>query len=298
MNRMRKALAAAAVLVVMPAVAHAQDVDERHHDRADRPDRGDRGDRGSRQAGPARDAGRPQAPAMPQVQAAPAAPRPGGGYAFGRPGGSGDQRSQWQGNRGNWGGNNGDRADARSMPPQAVPAQNWQQRAQERGQWRGDGRVGDDRAVQNDVRRDGDRRWDGRQWNTDDRRGDNDRRRWDNNDRRGNGNDHRWDGNRGFRHDPNWRNDRRYDWRGWRDSHRDLFRWRYAAPRGYSYRTLYRGFYLEPFFYGSSYWLADPYEYRLPPVEWPLRWVRYYDDAVLVDVTTGEVVDVIQSFFF
>jgi len=36
----------------------------------------------------------------------------------------------------------------------------------------------------------------------------------------------------------------------------------------------------------------------LPVVEWPLRWVRYYDDALLVDTTTGEVIDVIQNFFF
>jgi len=33
-------------------------------------------------------------------------------------------------------------------------------------------------------------------------------------------------------------------------------------------------------------------------VEWPLRWVHYYNDALLVDVTTGEVVDVIPNFFF
>jgi hypothetical protein len=126
-------------------------------------------------------------------------------------------------------------------------------------------------------------------------------RRWDNDHRQDN--DHRWDNNRRWdnsrRWDPSrWRNDHRYDWRGWRDHNHDLFRWRYYAPRGYHYRPVYRGFYLEPFFYGSSYWLADPFEYRLPPVEWPLRWVRYYNDALLVDVTTGEVVDIIQEFFW
>ena len=36
----------------------------------------------------------------------------------------------------------------------------------------------------------------------------------------------------------------------------------------------------------------------IPPVEWPLQWVHYYNDALLVDVTTGEVVDVIPNFFF
>jgi len=87
-------------------------------------------------------------------------------------------------------------------------------------------------------------------------------------------------------------------WRDWRNGHRDLFSRHYHAPRGYRYRSVYAGFFLEPFFYGSSYWLDDPYDYRLPPVEWPLRWVHYYNDALLVDVTTGEVVDVIPNFFF
>jgi len=166
----------------------------------------------------------------------------------------------------------------------------------DRGQWSGSDRRSDDnrRRWDNDNRRwsGGDRRWDNdnRRWNGGDRRGDNDRR-WSGGDRRWSGGDHRWDPGR-------WRNDHRYDWRSWRSSHRDLFRGRYYAPRGYSYRSVYAGFFLEPFFYGSSYWLADPYAYRLPPVEWPLRWVRYYDDALLVDVTTGEVIDVIQGFFW
>ena len=30
----------------------------------------------------------------------------------------------------------------------------------------------------------------------------------------------------------------------------------------------------------------------------PYRWVRYYDDAVLVDIYSGEVVDVINNFFW
>ena len=30
----------------------------------------------------------------------------------------------------------------------------------------------------------------------------------------------------------------------------------------------------------------------------PYRWVRYYDDALLVDIYSGEVVDVIYDFFW
>jgi hypothetical protein len=51
-------------------------------------------------------------------------------------------------------------------------------------------------------------------------------------------------------------------------------------------------------FYGSNYWINDPWQYRLPPVYGPYRWVRYYDDVLLVDVYSGEVVDVIYDFFW
>jgi hypothetical protein len=29
-----------------------------------------------------------------------------------------------------------------------------------------------------------------------------------------------------------------------------------------------------------------------------MRWIRYYNDALLVDVYTGEVVDAIRGFFW
>ena len=51
-------------------------------------------------------------------------------------------------------------------------------------------------------------------------------------------------------------------------------------------------------FFGSRYWISDPWRYRLPPVYGPYRWVRYYDDALLVDIYSGEVVDVIYDFFW
>src|SRR3546814_4031541 len=50
--------------------------------------------------------------------------------------------------------------------------------------------------------------------------------------------------------------------------------------------------------FGSSYWINDPYNYRLPPAYGPYRWVRYYNDALLVDTYTGEVVDVVYDIFW
>ena len=58
------------------------------------------------------------------------------------------------------------------------------------------------------------------------------------------------------------------------------------------------GVYLDSLFYSNRYWIGDPYYYRLPPAYGPYRWVRYYDDALLVDIYSGEVVDVIYDVFW
>ena len=83
-----------------------------------------------------------------------------------------------------------------------------------------------------------------------------------------------------------WRFDRRYDWRG----HRDRYGYRFRAPRyfdpfGYShgYRRFLPGVRLGADFYHRRYWILDPYRYRLPDAWGPYRWIRYYDDALLVD---------------
>ena len=113
--------------------------------------------------------------------------------------------------------------------------------------------------------------------------------------------DYRRDGDRDHdRWDRNWRNDRRYDWHDYRNRHRSTFHLGfYYAPYSYwSYRPLSIGFYLDSLFYSSRYWIDDPWRYRLPEVYGPYRWIRYYDDALLVDIYTGEVVDVIHNFFW
>jgi hypothetical protein len=96
-----------------------------------------------------------------------------------------------------------------------------------------------------------------------------------------------------------WRRDHRYDWRNYRNSHRSLFRLgRYYDPYGWNYRRFSIGFNLGSSYYGSNYWLDDPWMYRLPPAYGPYRWVRYYDDALLVNIYTGQVVDVLYNFFW
>ena len=102
---------------------------------------------------------------------------------------------------------------------------------------------------------------------------------------------HRWSGH--------WRNDHRYDWRRWRDRHRSLFRVGfYYDPFGWNYRPYSIGWRLWPSYYSSRYWIHDPWQYRLPYAPPGYRWIRYWDDAILVDTWTGEVVDVIHNFFW
>ncbi len=97
-----------------------------------------------------------------------------------------------------------------------------------------------------------------------------------------------------------WRRDNRYDWSNYRRTNRNVYHiGRYYAPySNYRYNRLSIGFSLNSLFYGSRYWINDPWQYRLPEAYGPYRWVRYYDDALLVDIYSGQVVDVIYDFFW
>lgn len=96
-----------------------------------------------------------------------------------------------------------------------------------------------------------------------------------------------------------WRHDRRYNWRDYREHHRSVFRIGvYYDPFGWGYQRFNVGWRLYPAYYGQSYWLDDPYMYDLPYAPWPYKWVRYYNDALLVNVFSGQVEDVIYDFFW
>ena len=104
--------------------------------------------------------------------------------------------------------------------------------------------------------------------------------------------------NREWSHD--WRRDNRYDWQGWRRDNRMAFHvGRYYPPySGYAYRRLSVGIFLQPLFFGDTYRIYDPWSYHLPAAYGPYQWVRYYDDAVLVNIYTGAVTDVLYDFFW
>ena len=97
----------------------------------------------------------------------------------------------------------------------------------------------------------------------------------------------------------NWRNNSKYDWQNHRRHHRSIFHLGfYYDPFGWGYNPFEIGWRMWPSYYSSRFWINDPWYYRLPYAPPGTRWIRYYDDAILVDTWTGEVVDVIYNFFW
>ena len=95
------------------------------------------------------------------------------------------------------------------------------------------------------------------------------------------------------------RREARQDWRDYRRSHRDVFRGpAYVGPRGYRYRPVTIGYRFQPMYYSARYVIDDPYRYRLPHAEGWRRWVRYGNDAVLVNIRNGRVIAVYNDFFW
>jgi Ni/Co efflux regulator RcnB len=89
----------------------------------------------------------------------------------------------------------------------------------------------------------------------------------------------------------------RNDWRGYRDGNRDLYRggsWR-SDNRYQSFRP---GVRIGIGFYQQRYQINDYGRYRLPRPAYNQRWVRHYNDVLLVDVRSGYVVDVIRNFYW
>ena len=201
-------------------------------------------------------------------------------------------RGDWNG-RGRW--NDGDRDGGRD---------GWRDRDRDRDGWNRDSDRDRDR---NDRDRDRDRDWD------------RDRRdRWNGGYPYGAGayypGDGYYGGNYGYgyvmpryndrddnrRWDNGWRRDTRYDWYNFRRDNRDLYRpGSYANPyRDRSYTRLRVGLRLGQPYYNSRYWIADPGRYRLPPVWGNYRWVRYYDDVLLIDTRSGMIEDAVYGFFW
>ena len=55
---------------------------------------------------------------------------------------------------------------------------------------------------------------------------------------------------------------------------------------------------IAPSYWGSRYWISDPWRYRLPPAGRYQRWVRHYDDVLLIDSRRGIVLRVLNNYFW
>lgn len=151
-----------------------------------------------------------------------------------------------------------------------------------------------------------------------------------NNDRRGDfnrGGDNRPDFNRGGNNRPDFnrgndrrdfgRNDGRFDNRrfdnrpgtrngNWARYNRNFnasrrFQYRggyYRRPAGWYYRRWSFGDFLPSLFWASNYWINDYFYYDLMPPPPGTVWVRYGDDALLIDRYSGEIIQVEYGIFF
>jgi len=91
----------------------------------------------------------------------------------------------------------------------------------------------------------------------------------------------------------------REDWRAHRDRNRGLYhRPAYVGPRGYRYRQVTVGYRLQPMYFGTRYVIADPWTYRLPRQGGGLRYIRYGNDVLLVNLRNGRVIQVYDGFFW
>lgn len=100
------------------------------------------------------------------------------------------------------------------------------------------------------------------------------------------------------------RDNRRHDFSGFRNYHRNFRAAHkfqappYRRPPGYFARRWSWGQTLPMAFWARDYWLTDFYAYDLPPPPYGAVWVRVGDDALLIDQDTGEIIEVDYGVFY
>ena len=72
----------------------------------------------------------------------------------------------------------------------------------------------------------------------------------------------------------------------------------YRRPPGWSYQRWTFGQILPALYWGQQYWLNDYVSYDLPPPPYGAVWVRYGNDALLIDRDTGEIITVEYDVFY
>lgn len=89
----------------------------------------------------------------------------------------------------------------------------------------------------------------------------------------------------------------REDWRAYRQRDRNAFRGsKFSAP--FRYRVFNNGATLRASYYDSRYYVNNYSRYHLGTPPRNTRYVRHYNDVLVVNVRTGRVVDVYRNFFW
>jgi Ni/Co efflux regulator RcnB len=89
---------------------------------------------------------------------------------------------------------------------------------------------------------------------------------------------------------------RRDDWRSYRNTNRGLYsRGNWNAD--FRYRSFTPGIRITSGYYAPRYYINDYGRYRLPTPGFNQRWVRHYNDVLLVDVRGGRVIQVLRNFY-
>lgn len=101
---------------------------------------------------------------------------------------------------------------------------------------------------------------------------------------------------------PDWnRYGRNFDYRPFQRNYRAdaRFRWEpYRRPPGFYYRRWVFGEVFPRAFWARDYWLTDYYRFGLLNPPYGYVWVRYGEDAVLVNVYTGTILRVAYGVFY
>jgi Ni/Co efflux regulator RcnB len=72
----------------------------------------------------------------------------------------------------------------------------------------------------------------------------------------------------------------------------------YVRPSGWYYHRWNYGEFLPAFFFSRNYWILDWEDFALDNPPPGTVWVRYGDDALLIDEYTGEVIEVEYGIFY
>ncbi len=89
----------------------------------------------------------------------------------------------------------------------------------------------------------------------------------------------------------------RDDWRQYRNQNRNVYRG-YGWRSDNRYQSFRPGIRIGVGYYAPRYYINDYSRYRLPRPGFNQRWVRHYNDVLLIDVRRGYVIDVIRNFYW